>query len=351
MAVSLLLVDGVEVSALRFRQGQAATHGGGSGRRLGGRSGFRVDTPESVFSATTTNWYLGPCAAMIDPAAATHQGVYGWSSDSIITGAVTAADATYPRKDIVYIQVDDSSSGDGSGGLSATVKYAEGVPGPSPVAPGLSAGSGRERSFLVGTITVPQSGAGVPTTQLNTARYAAAGAALPVYSEAERDAVPDKFDGLIVQRRDLPGRPNQVWGGSSWHGQVWTSYTPSWDGWVNRGSGYQSTGSYMMIGPNLCKVRMKLKAGSSPSMGAGNLAVTLPFTSASDQASTGVVSWYATGLFGAYREVRLLNPPSNIQASLVSMPGGNGQGVSPGTAGFTFTDTTELHATIIYRTA
>jgi hypothetical protein len=346
MAISLLVVDGVEVSALRFRQGQAATHGGGSGRRLGGRSGFRVDTPLNVLTATSTAWTLGPCAAMVDAAATLHQGVYGWSSDSNISGAVTAADATYSRKDIVYIQVNDSSAGDGSGALNANVTYLAGSPSATPIPPNLPA-----RSFLLGTISVPQAGGGSPTVSLNTARYAAAGAALPVYSEFERDSIPDKFDGLIVQRRDLPGRPDQVWDGTAWNGQWWTSYTPAWAGFANVGAGAQATGSYMMVGPNLCTVRMKLKAGTGASLGLGNIAVSLPFTSAADQATLGKGAWFATGIFGAFREVTLSNPPSNIQASILSVPGGAGQGVSPGNGGFPYGDTTEVHATITYRTA
>lgn len=199
MAVSLLVVDGVEVPALRFRQGQAATHGGGSGRQLGGRSGFRVGTPATVLTATSTTWTLAPCSAMLDPGASTHQGMYGWSSDANITGSVTAADATYTRKDIVYIQVNDSSAGDGSGALNADVKYLAGVADGSGVAPALPA-----RSFLVGTITVPAAGGGSPATSLNAARYVAAGAPLPVESQAAEDALV-QYRGFEVLRTDSPG--------------------------------------------------------------------------------------------------------------------------------------------------
>lgn len=215
MTITYLQPDGVAITAQQFRQAQAATHGGGSGRRLGGRSGFRVDTPTTVLTATSTTWTLGPCAAMIDPGATTHQGVYGWSSDANATGTVTAADPTYGRKDIVYIQVNDSSAGDGSGELTASVKYLAGTPAAvgatTPAAPTLPA-----RSFLVGTISVPVAGGGSPTVALNPARYAAAGAPLPVYTAAERDAIPDKYDGLTVQRRDLPGRPLETYDGTNW---------------------------------------------------------------------------------------------------------------------------------------
>jgi hypothetical protein len=151
---------------------------------------------------------------MIDPGASTHQGMYGWSSDANVTGSVTAADATYARKDIVYIQVNDSSAGDGSGATSAPVLYLAGTASASPVAPTLPA-----RSFLVGTITVPQAGGGSPTVVRNPAVYVAAGASLPVSSQAERDAL-TTYDGLSVRRLDIAGRPTETWDGTDWVGAV-----------------------------------------------------------------------------------------------------------------------------------
>jgi hypothetical protein len=271
--------------------------------------------------------------------------MYGWSSDTNVTGTVTAADATYDRKDIVYIQVNDSSAGDGSGALTAPVLYLAGTASATPAAPTLPA-----RSFLVGTVTVPKVGGGSPTVLLNPARYAAAGAPLPVSSQTERDAL-TLYNGLQVIRLDLPGRPTETYDGAAWSGQSWVSYTPAWGGWIDPGAGYQSTGSYMMIGPNLCTVRMKLKAGSTANMGAGALAVTLPFTSAADQATLGHGEWLGTGVAGGLQTVILSNPPSNNQASILAPPAGTAAAVSPGTAGYGYGSQTEVHATITYRTA
>lgn len=210
MTITLLAPDGVPITAQQMRQASAALYGGGANRPLGGRSGFRADTASTVFSATSTTWTLNPCSAMIDPGASTYQGMYGWATDAAVTGAVTAANATNPRKDIVYIQVNDSSAGDGSGALNANVLYLAGVPAASPVAPALPA-----RSFLVGTITVPQSGGGAPTVVMNPARFVAAGGILPVYSVAERDALV-KYDGLAVRRMDLARRLVETWDGTAW---------------------------------------------------------------------------------------------------------------------------------------
>lgn len=196
MTITLLAPDGVAVTAQQERQARAAGHGAGSGRQLGGRSGFRVGTPSNALTATSTTWTLIPVAAELDPGAATHQGMYGWSSDANVTGAVTAADGTNPRKDIVYIQVNDSTAGDGSGAVTANVLYLAGTPGVEPSAPALPV-----RSFLVGTITVPQVGGGSPSVVLNPARYVAAGGVLPVASDDEAAALTHS-PGLTVSYSD-----------------------------------------------------------------------------------------------------------------------------------------------------
>lgn len=205
MTITFLAPDGVQATAMQFRQARAVLRGGGSGRQLGGRSGFRVGTPSNVLTASATTWTLGPCAIGIDADAVAYQGVYDWATDANVTGTVTAADATNPRKDIVYIQINDSSAGDGTGLKTADVLYLAGSPNVSPVAPALPA-----RSFLVGTITVPQAGGGSPTVVRNPAVHVAAGATLPVASLAERDAL-TKYDGLRVQRTDLTGRIDETW--------------------------------------------------------------------------------------------------------------------------------------------
>lgn len=210
MTITFLAPDGVAITAQQMRQANSVLFGNGAGRVLGGRSGFRADTASTIFTATSTTWTLNPCSAMIDPAASTYQGMYAWATDAAVTGAVTAANATNPRKDIVYIQINDSSAGDGSGALTANVLYLAGTPAPSPVAPALPA-----RSFLVGTITVPQSGGGSPTVVMNPARFVAAGGILPVFSQAERDAL-TKYDGLAVRRMDVAGRLIETWDGTSW---------------------------------------------------------------------------------------------------------------------------------------
>jgi hypothetical protein len=214
MTITFLAPDGVEISAQRFRQARAALYGGGANRRLGGRSGFRVDTPSNILTATSTTWTLGPCAAMIDPGATTHQGMYGWATDANVTGTVTAADSTNPRKDIVYIQINDSTAGDGSGAVTAEVLYLAGTPAPvgagTPAAPTLPA-----RSFLVGTISVPVSGGGSPTVVRNPAVFVAAGAVVPINDSTELSAL-TPYEGMRIQRMDRGGYPVYVYYSGVW---------------------------------------------------------------------------------------------------------------------------------------
>jgi len=232
MTIIFIAPSGVELSAQRWRQGHAALYGGGSNRPLGGRSGFRVDTAPDVFTATSTTWTLKPCSAMIDPGAATHQGMYGWATDANVTGSMTPADSAIQRQDRVWIQVNDSTSGDGSGAVSAEVVYQAGTPGSG--APDLPA-----RAFLVADITVPAAGGGSPIVLVNPARFAAAGAPLPVYSQYEMESL-STYNGLTVQRRDLAGRPLYTYNGTAWITPTENiSFTPE--------SGYSFTGSLTKV--------------------------------------------------------------------------------------------------------
>jgi hypothetical protein len=254
MTITFLQPDGVPITAQAERQGSAALYGGGSGRRLGGRSGFRVDTPSNILTATSTTWTLTPCSAMIDPGATTHQGMYGWATDANVTGSVTAADATYARKDIVYIQVNDSSAGDGSGALTANVSYLAGTPASTPVAPTLPA-----RSFLVGTISVPISGGGSPTVVLNPARFAAAGGLLPISSTTER-ATLTPYDGMPIVRTDYDGAL-EVYDGAEWGGPLTSTTVPPPDG------GWQVDGGVTRMnaqGFKQCHATLKLTRIGAP---------------------------------------------------------------------------------------
>ena len=257
MTISLLMPDGLALTAQQERQAKAPQHGGGSGRPLGGRSGFRVGTPSNVLTATSTTWTLGPCAIEIDPGASVDQGMYGWANSSNFTGTgaqgVQAGDSTYDRKDIVYIQINDPSAGDGTASLSYAPQYLAGAATATPTAPDLP-----PRSFLVGTITVPKAGSGSPTVQRNPAVYVAAGAPLPVSSVTERDAL-TVYDGLSVQRLDLKGRPIETWDAAA---SVWAGVTTP-----SAGSGWALTGTMTRRGPQVAAAFMCTYSGGAFGIG------------------------------------------------------------------------------------
>jgi hypothetical protein len=166
---------------------------------------------------------------MIDPGASTSQGMYGWSTDANVTGTPTPQDATNPRKDIYYIQVNDSSSGDGTSGTpSAPVLYLAGTPSATPVAPALP-----PRSLLIGTVTVPQVGGGSPSVVLNPARYVSAGGLQPISSNTERETL-TPYKGLAILRTDYNGI--EIYDGTEWGGPLTaTLVTPPDSGWTIAG--------------------------------------------------------------------------------------------------------------------
>jgi len=268
--------DGLALTAQQERQAKAPQHGGGSGRQLGGRSGFRVGTPSNILTANATTWTLGPCSIEIDPGASVDQGMYGWANSSNFTGTgaqgVQAADATYDRKDIVYIQINDPSAGDGTASLSYNPQYLAGTASATPTAPALP-----PRSFLVGTITVPKAGGGSPTVVRNPAVYVAAGAPLPVSSLAERDAL-TVFDSLTVRRMDLTGDPLQWWSAdlNKWlTGAVGIPYVPIWTGVSDFGSGGSLTGTYWVDGDRV-RVRSRAQFGAGAVLGNSVVKCPLP---------------------------------------------------------------------------
>ena len=344
MTITFLQPDGVPITAQAARQGSAALYGGGSGRPLGGRSGFRVGTAADTLTATSTVWTLKPCSAMIDPGAATHQGMYGWASDANITGAVTASDATYARKDIVYVQVNDSTSGDGSGAVYAAPVYLAGTPSATPAAPTLPA-----RSFLLGTIDVPKTGAGSPTVTLNPARFAAAGAPLPVASAAVRDAL-TPYPGLQVARLDIPGVPVETYNGTGWRTPQATAYTPTWSGLQGLGAGYISKGIYWRHGDKVT-AKVLLIAGTSPSLGLAAISFSLPagLLTGPDFLDMGTGVMNSSGTSGLNQPLIVLAGPGQSAATIWATPGtANIQ--TPGNAGYGWGAGSAFHATITYQT-
>lgn len=189
------------------QSGSAAFGGATSARPLGARSGVRPGTSVTTVTASSTTWSCGAFAGVADVQAAAEAGPYTFAFDAATSGAVTAADASSPRVDIVYVQINDPSESDGSTVPAATRLYLAGVPAAAPVAPATPA-----RSFVVANINVPISGGGSPTVSWVAPYAVAAGGVLPVASSAGYPA--NAHEGFIVDDAALDALVR--FNGSAW---------------------------------------------------------------------------------------------------------------------------------------
>lgn len=128
-------------------------------RALGVRSGVRPGTGvrASLSGASNFTWNVAAHAGIIDAEASATAGPYMYATDGTDTGTVTAANATNPRIDILYLKINDNAQ-DGSGLANGVVGYLAGTPAATPAAPATPA-----RSLLLATISVPAVGGGNPT--------------------------------------------------------------------------------------------------------------------------------------------------------------------------------------------
>jgi hypothetical protein len=165
----------------------ALVDGATTARPLGGRSGVRKGTPTTTVVASGGNWSILPHIGILDLESAVEAGSYMYASDATTTpDAITAADATHPRKDIVYVTLDDPAESDGSSVPAVTPGYLAGTAAASPTAPATPA-----RSMVLAEINVPNVAGGGATSATVTWKApvtVAAGGIIPVKDEDERDA-------------------------------------------------------------------------------------------------------------------------------------------------------------------
>jgi hypothetical protein len=193
-------------TAQQSRQAWSAHISGPSTRPLGAYSGRRnaASFLTTISGSTIT---VGPGAAIIDPGFTLHQGPYEYSSDANTTWTLTAANATNPRIDIIYIQVDDTDID--SSGLRAPKppQYLAGTAAATPGIPGTPV-----RSLRLCTINVPASGGGSPTVTMDQVFSVANGGIMPVPSGSGYPGSP--LEGQYVDDAALD-RPMR-WNGTAW---------------------------------------------------------------------------------------------------------------------------------------
>ena len=227
-------------SGKMLRQTMAAAYAGATAARpLGARSGVRPGTPTSTVTATSTVWTVNPHAGILDLQTSAAAGPYAYAIDAAVTGAVTAANATNPRKDIVYVKLDDPAEGDGSSVPAVTPLYLAGTAAAVPVAPATPA-----RSMVLGVVNVPVSGGGSPTVQWTAPYLASAGGTVIVWSQTERDAL-EAYDGLEVYRLDT--HRAERYNNGTWHTEQFID--AGYSGAATNASGYVTVSHNLGVAP------------------------------------------------------------------------------------------------------
>lgn len=162
-------------SAAELRRLDSVLLWAGTTDRLGARQGVRPGHVPASLAGTT--WTVHDTAAVVYPGETSTSGPYRVAILET-TGTVTAAEGQ-PRKDILYVQVQDNDE-DGSGQRRARPGYLAGSASGSPVEPTVPDGA-----FKIATIDVPASGGGSPTITVNAPAAVAAGGILPVPTHAD----------------------------------------------------------------------------------------------------------------------------------------------------------------------
>lgn len=163
-----------------------------------------------ALSLSGSNVLVGAGGAVIGTAKGAY--VCGVAATTTI-GALLAADVTNPRRDRVVLRILDPDNG-GLAGRKAQLEIIDGTPNAS-AATGGGYPAEPPLSITLGYVDVPKVGSGSPSITITAPLTAAAGAPIPVRSQAERDALP-KWDGLQALRLDLPGRPVESCDGAAW---------------------------------------------------------------------------------------------------------------------------------------
>lgn len=242
---------------------------GSTGRPLGVRTGVRPGTPATTVTATSTTWTCQPFAGEADVEAAAEASGYPFSFDAVKTGAMTPADGTNPRIDILYVQIDDPAEGDGSSAPAVSLVYKAGVANASPTAPSPTV----TRAFVIAQFNVPKSGSGSPTVTWVAPYTAGAGGIVPF----------NTLDQL----------------------NLWTTAAPYQKAVVINDPNVQNLGEYSFVGgqwlqqvPGLARLSPASIAntGGSAALGAGGLVTFTNVTAIS-------LNGFATAAFEAYRVV------------------------------------------------
>ncbi|MFE5514451.1 hypothetical protein ACFQ9J_28350 [Streptomyces sp. NPDC056529] len=201
VAVNPLWIDNLAVNAFNLRRSDSVLtmH---SGAALSARSGIVPGTGGLSVSLSGSTIIVSTGIALVYYPG---EGVFRAAMTSASSLTLTAAHATLPRIDLVYLRV-WCNSVDGSGLNQADVVYLAGTASSTPTAP---VPAGTQIYMPLATISVPASGGGSPTVSTAVRPYTVApGGILPLQTSAPASPyVGQYYDDQTNLRR---------WNGSSW---------------------------------------------------------------------------------------------------------------------------------------
>ena len=192
------------LSALEF--------GANVARPLGVRSGVRIGTPTTTASASGFTWTVAEHSGIVDVQTSATAGGYLYAITVAETGAITAANATHPRKDILTIRVDDPQE-DATGTPLIAVEYTAGTAAAVPTVPATPT-----RSMVLARIDTPASGGGDPTVTWLAPVTVAAGGIIPVADNTARDALSTAYGATqtLYATHATDGLITWAKGGAAW---------------------------------------------------------------------------------------------------------------------------------------
>ncbi len=246
-----------------------------------GNPGVVTGTGSMAYSVAAGQFVVQRSAATLGP--------YLGANDGATTVATGAAPGTVgqSRWDLIWYRQPDAEQGDANS--VAVFGVTQGTASGSPSKP---YGSVPDGALVLAEALVPQgvtqTSSGVTITQV-APWTVAAGATVPVRSQAERDAM-TAYAGLAVYRIDT-GRTEQ-YDGSTWRVAhdpgAWRSYTPTWTAVTTNptiGNG-SLTGRYLLIGRRV-EFRISVTWGSTTSNGSGVYRWAPPVTAANNATPVG----------------------------------------------------------------
>lgn len=312
---------------------------------------------DGVFAAIGTEFQLsalGSPSQTVNVAAGsgivtrTGQGPYVMWSTPTTNVPLDAAHATLARIDVVYARAVDAVFSEGATTLQFGI--VTGTPSGSPVVPALPAGA----YLKLGEIAVP-SLASRPSNQVQagdiTDKRRAAGHFDGIRRLIAGDALAD-VGFRVGELRDSTDLTNgtgiERWNGSSWDtvgfSGAWIAWTPTMSGMLNNAGTFIAR--YRRQG-KVVWANFQFVPAATANLGTGTPTVTLPFAAAAAQGGL------ANGngrLLDASGNNRPLWPVLNPGGTQISLFGLNSSlvYVSPGTAGYSWGNASQLDATFTY---